>query len=56
MAAVKLSGGQQCEPVDLGVLETHNFSLICPDFLHKECILERKYLKRRFPPLVVIRR
>jgi hypothetical protein len=52
---VKLSGSQQREPFDLGVLETHNSSLIHPDFVHKECNPERKYLKRRFPPLVVIR-
>jgi hypothetical protein len=36
-------------PFDLGVSETHNSSLICPDFVIKGCIPERKHLKRRFP-------
>jgi hypothetical protein len=53
---VKPSGGQQHEPFDLGVLETHISLLIRLDFVIKWCIHERKHLKRRFPHLVVISR
>jgi hypothetical protein len=51
---VKPSSGQQREPFDFGVLETHNSLLIHLNFVIIGCIPERKRLKRILPHLVVI--
>jgi hypothetical protein len=39
-------GGQQREPLELGVLETHNSSLILLDFFHKVCSWKKTFKEK----------